>query len=190
MNYTSEQIYKYTKYLTTHIARVREAMRRFVNSEFFKGLENSDILKDGISIDSGTDLLSRVELHDNSKWRYDEFWAYLNHFYSNKDESPLDPEFDLACERHYSRNPHHVDYWRLEGRTPDEMTFGAICEMLADWVSMSVYNGSAPSNWYDTHKDVLDGMSENKRKTVEYLLVNGFEPIYYQLMEELSKEKK
>ena len=31
MNTTSEQIYLYVKYLTAHIARVREAMRRFID---------------------------------------------------------------------------------------------------------------------------------------------------------------
>lgn len=183
MNTTSEQIYKYVKYLTTHIARVREAMRQFINND--PGL-SFVIGSDGNKAAFVAELNSRADSHDKSKWQIDEFFPYLNHFYNPSGAVPEegeDPKFDKACELHYQRNDHHDRYWRVEGRSIEDMSDGAICEMLSDWVSMSVYSQRSPLIWYEENKEeVLVGMSDHKRAKIDTLLKEYFEPIYQNMM--------
>lgn len=188
----SEQIYKYVKYLTAHIGRVREAMRRFINTP---GAIEDVLAHLGLSEGEKAtfigELTSRADAHDHSKWQIDEFFPYLYHFYPLDGKIPEDgedPEFDKACELHYQRNDHHDRYWRIEGRNIDQMTLGAEIEMLCDWVSMSVYSDRSPLIWYEENKyDVFAGMSSKKIAWIEYLLYNYFQPIYKELQEEIDK---
>ena len=191
MNTTSEQIYKYVKYLTAHIARVREAMRRFINDT--DGLDYiGSILSVGEKAQTVAELTSRADSHDKSKWQVDEFFPYLEHFYpivGNVPEEGEDPDFDRACQLHYERNDHHDRYWRIGGRNINDMPVTAICEMLADWVSMSVYSQSSPLIWYNENKEeVLEGMTEQSMQIVETLLNRYFEPIYQTMMEEVNRK--
>lgn len=191
-NYQSSQIYLYIEYLTHHIARVREAMRRFINSDYYKNQVFKMFVPVGMKIDTTQELLARADAHDRSKWQVDEFFPYMYHFYPLDGivpEEGKDPDFDKAVEEHYRRNDHHDRYWRIEGRDINQMTFGAICEMLADWVSMSVYSQRSPLIWYNENKDeVLEGMAPQKRDLVDHLLKDAFEPIYQELQEEVNKK--
>ena len=191
MNTTSEQIYKYVKYLTAHIARVREAMRRFINDT--DGLDYiGSILSVGEKAQTVAELTSRADSHDKSKWQVDEFFPYLEHFYPIVGDVPADgedPDFDRACQLHYERNDHHDRYWRIKGRNINDMPVTAICEMLADWVSMSVYSQRSPLIWYNENKEeVLEGMTEQNIQVVETLLNRYFEPIYQTMMEEVNRK--
>ena len=191
MNTTSEQIYKYVKYLTAHIARVREAMRRFINDT--DGLDYiGSIMSVGEKAQTVAELTSRADSHDKSKWQVDEFFPYLEHFYpivGDVPEEGEDPDFDRACQLHYERNDHHDRYWRIEGRDINDMSITAICEMLADWVSMSVYSQRSPLIWYNENKEeVLEGMTEQNIQIVETLLNRYFEPIYQTMMEEVNRK--
>ena len=187
MNSTSEQIYLYVKYLTHHIARVREAMRRFINKG---GVDSFQIKSAGDKAIFIAELNARADSHDKSKWQIDEFFPYLNHFYSPSGVVPeegQDPDFDKACELHYSRNDHHDRYWRINGRSINDISDGAICEMLSDWVSMSIYSQRSPLIWYNDNKEeVFEGMSEYNIKRIENLLYNYFEPIYQELQTEVD----
>lgn len=189
MNTSSEQIYLYVKYLTAHIARVREAMRRFINSG---AIDDITAYSDGDKATLIAELNSRADSHDKSKWQIDEFFPYLNHFYNPSGVVPEegeDPEFDRACDLHYRRNDHHDKYWRIEGRNINDMTLGAICEMLADWVSMSVYSQRSPLIWYNDNKEeVLGGMEGGKLDFLEFLLKEYFEPIYQELQAEVNQK--
>lgn len=189
MNTTSEQIYKYVKYLTAHIARVREAMRRFINMGGVDDLTAYSVGEKAVII---AELTSRADSHDKSKWQIDEFFPYLRHFYDPSGVVPEDgedPDFDKACSLHYARNDHHDRYWRVEGRNINDMTIEAICEMLADWVSMSVYSKNSPTKWYNENRDeVLAGMDEGKLRLIELLLKNYFEPIYEELQQEVDSK--
>lgn len=190
-NTSSEQIYLYVKYLTAHIARVREAMRRFINRGGVDFLisEYSSI---GDKAEFIAELNSRADAHDRSKWQIDEFFPYLYHFYPENGiipEEGKDPDFDRAVNLHYMRNDHHDRYWRINGREINDMTDGAICEMLCDWVSMSVYSNNSPTEWYNDNKDdVLKGMSLSGLGKISGLLSNFFEPIYLELQQEVSEK--
>ena len=190
MNTTSEQIYKYVKYLTAHIARVREAVRRFIDMggvDYLLG-ESSPVAE---RMAFAGRISSRAASHDKSKWQIDEFFPYLNHFYPNSGVIPEegeDPDFDRACELHYSRNDHHDRYWRINSRSINDMPDEAICEMLADWVSMSVYSERSPLIWYEENKDeVLEGMDSEHLSKVDYLLRNYFVRIYEEISGEIQK---
>lgn len=191
MNTTSEQIYLYVKYLTAHIARVREAMRRFIDKGGVEAL-CPEFVSVGDKAEFIAELTSRADSHDRSKWEIDEFFPYLYHFYPLNGKIPeegKDPDFDRAVNLHYMRNDHHDRYWRVRGRNINDMSVGAICEMLADWVSMSVYVKNSPVNWYNENKEeVLAGMSENKTALIELLLKDYFEPIYEELQQEVERK--
>ena len=138
------------------------------------------------------ELTARADSHDKSKWEIDEFFPYLYHFYPTNGKIPeegQDPDFDRAVNLHYMRNDHHDRYWRVNGRNINDMTIGAICEMLCDWVSMSVYANNSPTNWYNINKEeVLEGMDESKLNIIESLLRNFFEPIYQELQQEVKNK--
>ena len=191
MNVQSEQIYKYVKYLTAHIARVREAMRRFINKGGVDAVY-AEYAPVGDKAEFVAELTSRADSHDKSKWEIDEFFPYLQHFYPTNGiipEEGKDPDFDKAVNLHYMRNDHHDRYWRVEGREINDMTLGAICEMLADWVSMSVYSNNSPTDWYNENKEeVLEGMNEANLNRVEFLLRDFFEPIYQELQQEVNQK--
>ena len=191
MNANSEQIYKYVKYLTAHIARVREAMRRFLNDYNGIDLIWSEYAPVGDKAEFIGELTARADAHDKSKWQIDEFFPYLHHFYDPSGivpEEGKDPEFDRACELHYQRNDHHDRYWRVNGRNINEMSKGAIVEMLCDWVSMSVYSQRSPLIWYGENKEeVFEGMDEVNVNFIEFLLNQCFVPIYEEMMKEVSE---
>lgn len=178
MNTASISSYSYVKYLTTHISRVQKVVQRLIEDQDFK----AKILSYNPRIDYVkfiASLTSRASLHDNSKWQIEEFLPYLNYFHPEGGEvtAEVQKAFDKASEHHYLLNDHHTDYWRLRGRI-QSMPLTAICEMLADWVSMSLFVENSPIDWYKEHKEVLEGMTPRQIEITEDLLYNVFNPIY------------
>lgn len=166
-------------------------MRRFINKGGVDVIwaEQAPVGDKAVFI---AELNSRADSHDRSKWQIDEFFPYLNHFYNPSGVVPedgQDPDFDKACELHYSRNDHHDRYWRINGRNINDISYGAICEMLSDWVSMSVYSQRSPLIWYNDNKEeVFEGMNEANIRFIENLLYNFFEPIYQELQAEVDQK--
>lgn len=126
-------------------------------------------------------------LHDQSKFRPDEYDAYDNYFYnggySTKEGKAA---FERAFMHHKNRNPHHWQYWILidDDGIPNpralEMDDVYILEMICDWWSFSwrkfLDNGAKDIkdlyeiyNWYDDHKKTMILGEETKEK-VEKLL--------------------
>lgn len=111
-------------------------------------------------VDLGIPLQGIV--HDLSKFRPSEWFAYVEYFYGdwrkgNKDRQAVAPpviqmNFERAWNHHQKRNPHHWQYWMRLG---DDRTILAIemplryaKEMLADWHGA----GRAITGRYDTHE--------------------------------------
>jgi hypothetical protein len=103
--------------------------------------------------------------HDLSKFDPSEFIPYMNHFYgsppihSRGRNSPTFPAFQQAFQLHWSRNPHHWEYWANLGTDIDPKPIPDVFrrEMLADW------NGTGRSKkgivdtpeWYQRNKHTM-----------------------------------
>jgi len=90
--------------------------------------------------------------HDLSKFRADEFWPYLRHFYLHEPEAI---GFNRAWLRHIHRNPHHWQHWILHNDSGFVQMLPipgkVVREMVADWIGASraiVGKTSDPAVWY------------------------------------------
>lgn len=158
---------EYNEYLMKHINGVKTAWR--------------DILYPAILTDSGEDVdkitkvIDLIVNHDKSKYQKDEYDAYLNYFYPDKNNKKDSKAFDMAWLLHQKRNPHHWQYGCLirdEGEVKAmDMPFEYICEMLCDWSSFQfVFDPKSTANkWYNDNKKKMI-LSDRTRKEVERLL--------------------
>lgn len=153
---------EYDSYLAKHIGNVQrswfEILRPYV-------LENLDRFDTDLSI---FDIDATIELHDESKYGPDEYWAYLGYFYPNdtndvySDEEAQDvlQRFNYAWLHHIHHNPHHWQHWILREDEGDDILldipFEYICEMLCDWHSFSYDDPKNTAyNWYLANKDKI-----------------------------------
>lgn len=92
---------------------------------------------------------SQLEIHDLSKFSYEEFGPYAMHFHGGGAPQP----FARAWLHHIHHNPHHWEHWIFpDNYTPRdshvergavEMPGRFVLEMIADWIGSSVvYTGS------------------------------------------------
>lgn len=74
----------------------------------------------------------RLLVHDMSKFRPSEWFAYAATFYKSDGSKQYDetPKFNRAWLLHQHRNPHHWQYWLLREDSPK--TRFTICDM-GDW---------------------------------------------------------
>lgn len=102
----------------------------------------------------------RLLLHDISKFRPSEFFAYMNQFYGKV----LDPhdikkfrreyKFDKAWLLHQKRNPHHYQYWTLIKDTGElvhiQIPQVVLREMVADWMGagMAIHGKDDLNDWF------------------------------------------
>lgn len=100
-------------------------------------------------------------IHDWSKFRWSEWFPYVDHFYGKEREEP-DPAFSEACHHHQQRNKHHWQFFlsinRRKEITVMEMPPKYIEEMLADWIGAARAKGQGGAHtpiWYDRVKDTL-----------------------------------
>jgi hypothetical protein len=104
------------------------------------------------------DLERRALVHDESKFRSDEFNGFANinkiarDFVYGSDEYKASLREEGAVQLHYSRNSHHPEYYEqeLESSAPGDRQWGSahnmsfldIIEMVCDWhAAWKVYNG-------------------------------------------------
>jgi len=110
--------------------------------------------------------------HDLSKFRPDEFFPYVRHFfgfklddtetrgYAVRNDQRKDRRFEMAWLRHQHRNDHHWQWWvRI---LADDMTValpmseGARIEMFCDWIGAGKAQGRPDIRiWYEEEKDSI-----------------------------------
>lgn len=145
---------KYDKYLEEHINNVKKAYKILVNEGVFEEDEETK---------------SIIDSHDKSKYSKEEYDAYGEYFYGDKDEEA----FNKAWLHHQHNNPHHWQYWLLrEDDSKDlvaiEMPEKYVKEMICDWLSFSIKSGDLQEihKWYKDNKS-KQVLHEKTRELVE-----------------------
>lgn len=148
------KINEYIDYLAEHKANVEKAW------DVIKTIDNPYI-QDNIE-----ELEVNIKNHDASKYKDDEFEWYRKKYYPvNDDEANevMDKIQDIFW-LHYSRNPHHWEYWLTEDKELDETKHSseeidedimiAYIEMLCDWASFGLKKDDPREvrTWYISEK--------------------------------------
>lgn len=117
-------------------------------------------------------------IHDLSKFSPAEWGPYVRRFYAGRgsqwDKSADPTEFHMAWRHHWTRNPHHWEYWlpepvalKQEDAQPLRMPPRYVKEMVADWYGAGMAQGKPDiAGWYkeqqykmllhdDTRADVI-----------------------------------
>ena len=109
----------------------------------------------------GVKTFIHVIFHDMSKFLPSEFIPYARYFYgdypsseeignkidlySGKTKEEVKEEFDEAWKLHYSRNPHHWEYWHDQQLC---MPVEYLIYEVIDWTAMSLKFGGTPQEYY------------------------------------------
>ena len=172
---------EYDDYLYWHKAFVREAWI-FMKQEI--GLIKLSSIFPELDVETTALVDKSIDAHDLSKYKYQEYAPYDEHFYGNKKGSSSDPDYDRAWLHHIHNNKHHWQHWVLirdEGElVPIDIPMCYVIEMVCDWwsFSFSEYLESRCEDiedlygifgWYDDHKSKMI-MTDKTRKEVEDLL--------------------
>ena len=154
---------EYDEYLKSHIENVQNSFNWLIEKlpNLFKGYD-ADYLGELISI------------HDVSKYSDDEYYAYCEYFYGERNEE-VDKAFDAAWLHHQHYNPYHWQHWLL--REDDgalkaiEMPKEYVFEMISDWWAFSWKKGNLYEifEWYDQNKSKMQ-LHDNTLKLVEDIL--------------------
>jgi hypothetical protein len=128
---------EYLHYVNEHIHNVNEAF--FLLKDVFK-------LK--LTENEYRDLNERVVNHDNTKFLPPEFQGYCQWFNPADGATKNRAIFEAAWKHHYTYNDHHPEHWYIDDNTAKEMPLVAVCEMLCDWLAMSMKFYNLPSAWY------------------------------------------
>ena len=116
-----------------------------------------------------------ISVHDMSKYRTNEFFAYNDYFYGNNRTQEVEKDFNYAWLYHIHSNPHHWQYWLLPEDDGDlkalDMPIQYIIEMICDWWSFSWSKNDLFEifRWYEKNKD-NQNLSDKTRKVVEDIL--------------------
>jgi hypothetical protein len=154
---------EYNNYLNEHIRNVQRG--------FHWLLDNIPSIFDGMYL---SQIAPIIEAHDDSKWDEEEYEAYDNYFYGNRNGEVKDA-FDMAWLHHQHCNPHHWQYWLLQEDGGEvkalEMPKEYVIEMICDWwaFSWAKDNLSEIFSWYNKNKSNMVLHSSTK-KFVEDIL--------------------
>ena len=136
---------EYHTYIMEHIANVKTAYELLKDP-----LISTEI---GINVGMYSDMTVRILKHDMSKYEKIEFDGYRQYFYPEPGEEKNKALFDVAWKHHYTVNDHHPEhYYTKDGERAREMPIKAVCEMLCDWLAMSIKFHSSPVRWYEKHQ--------------------------------------
>lgn len=121
--------------------------------------------------------LWRALVHDLSKFRSSEWFAYARTFYAPDGSKQYRPgaEFDRAWLLHQRRNPHHWQYWTLiednGDASPLLMPPEYVREMVADWMGAgrAITGKWEMREWYAKNRDKIR-LYPSSRELVETLL--------------------
>ena len=132
--------------------------------------------------DYNREIKESIDEHDLSKWGDEEYDAYGEYFYGDKDEEA----FNKAWLHHQHFNPHHWQYWLLredDGGKPIaiEMPLEYVQEMICDWLAFSIKNNDLKEiqKWYD----------ENKKNQILHKKTKKLVEKYLEDIRKLSEEK-
>ena len=148
---------KYDAYLDEHISNVKKAYKILVDNKVFeKNPKTKEI----------------IDEHDKSKYSKEEYDAYGEYFYGDKNED----EFNKAWLHHQHNNPHHWQYWVLkEDDSKDSIALMMpeeyVQEMICDWLSFSIKQGNLNEihKWYNENKSKQILHKKTKELVEEYL---------------------
>lgn len=137
----------YFEYVIKHKEAIKRAFREY-------GDKFTDCL--GVDINKLRDLIS---VHDDDKLVVDdEINGFIANFYPYEGDGIPDDAYGLrraifekALLAHYSRNPHHPEYWSfIENNKLDAKAMEPIyvCEMILDWIANETNKGSLPTSQY------------------------------------------
>ena len=145
---------EYLDYINTHKANVEKAW------DIIKEFDNSYIQNNLYDLDRN------IKDHDNSKYDDEEFEYYRKKYFPiNDDEASevMDKIQDIFW-LHYSKNPHHWEYWLDENKeldytkhnedNIDNTVMMAYIEMFCDWASFGLKqdNPREVRSWYINEK--------------------------------------
>ena len=149
-----EKTNDYIDYIATHKKNVEKAW------DYVKKIDNPYI-RDNLDI-----IEDNIKQHDESKYQDDEFEWYRKKYFPINDEeaSEVMDKINEVFELHYSRNPHHWEYWlddnkeldysRHSDEEVDNDVMIAYIEMLCDWASFGLKQNKPREvrSWYINEK--------------------------------------
>lgn len=126
----------------------------------------------------GEKLYLRGLLHDLSKFLPSEYIPYAYKFKWPSEKTPEEHEriennFRHACNKHFSRNPHHWKHWVLEEsqKIALEMPDKYLKEMICDWEAIGKFKEDCAKEFYENDKDKMI-LHPKTRTKLENILVN------------------
>lgn len=148
------QTREYLNYIDEHKKNVEKAW------EVVKQIDNPYI-KDNLDI-----IEENIKKHDSSKYNNDEFNWYRKKYFpiDDNEANEVIDRINEIFKLHYSRNPHHWEYWLdEEGNldynkhsedTIDKDIMIAYIEMLCDWASFGIKKEDPKETraWYISNK--------------------------------------
>lgn len=149
-----EKTNDYIDYIATHKKNVEKAW------DYVKKIDNPYI-RDNLDI-----IEDNIKRHDESKYESDEFEWYRKKYFPINDEEANEvmDKINEVFELHYSRNPHHWEYWldddkeldysRHSDEEVDNDVMIAYIEMLCDWASFGLKQNKPREvrSWYINEK--------------------------------------
>ena len=179
---------EYLDYINLHRSNVKKA---FYN--YFKPLLDKEISPDEnmpFSVEEFKSTISnmdsRIEEHDQSKFGDNEFDGYRMKYYPTKYELSI-PDFDeLSSDRveecwrhHYLNNAHHPRYWYNEAtKESKDMNLESIIEMICDWLSFTYWEKGKYKDyrlWWENDQEAQELktiMTPDTIRKTEYILYN------------------
>ena len=149
-----EKTNDYIDYIATHKKNVEKAW------DYVKKIDNPYI-RDNLDI-----IEDNIKHHDESKYQDDEFEWYRKKYFPINDEEANEvmDKINEVFELHYSRNPHHWEYWLDDDKELDYSKHSdeevdndvmiAYIEMLCDWASFGLKQNKPREvrEWYINEK--------------------------------------
>lgn len=159
LNMISEDISDYQEEYKKYIEEHKERVSQF--ADWLK--EKLPEIFENVDLDAFKEV---IQEHDDSKYSEEEFDAYAQHFYGDKNN---DFEFEEAWKHHWTHNEHHPEYW-LGG----DMPYIYILEMLCDWGSFSIAKKDFKEliNYYydEARDDDEKNLSDATKEIIEDIL--------------------
>lgn len=116
-------------------------------------------------------ISSLIKEHDDSKFDVVEFEPYRKYFYPtiyDTDKEQIQKDYDEAWVHHYTKNPHHWEYWCNYDQNKERNSLQFIrqayhVEMMCDWMAMSTFTNNTVPDWYNDNQDKIVMCDEDKQ---------------------------
>lgn len=178
----NEKEAEYLSYIKDHINNVRKAFVMYIVPILKNRTNISPFFSDEEFKRAAVDVYKRLDDHDASKFSDYEFDGYRAKWYPTNRELNYDQDYidkmeeryAEAWDHHATSNPHHPKHWYdPENKVSRDMSLDAIIEMICDWASFTLRNGTSMLLWYENQaEDEKQYMSPKTKEIVEDLLYN------------------